>query len=132
MSTVHLTWQWAQVCQLALIFAVQPLAECMGAKEEARQPALYSLPCIKKWNETHLKQIVHHFNLGPYNSPLIYLEVSNTTLFGAPDDFQRLYRRLPQSYLIQTVEVDVGRYHLYHLAHPVMRLLVQGSRLILR
>ena len=51
-----------QVFQLALTFAVQPLAECMGSKEEARQPALYSLPCIKKWNDAQLQLIVDHFN----------------------------------------------------------------------
>ena len=93
--------------------------------------------------------------LQPYNSPLIYLEVSNTTFFGysvycfngakvqiltllpavvskstfftgtkvqiptllpacsAPDDYQRIYRRLPQSYLIHNVEVDVGRSYAY-------------------
>ncbi len=51
-----------QVFQLALTFAVQPLAECMGTKEEARQPALYSLPCIKKWNDKQLPRIVHHFS----------------------------------------------------------------------
>ena len=93
--------------------------------------------------------------LQPYNSPLIYLEVSNTTFFGysvycfhgakvqiltllpavvskstfftgtkvqiptllpacsAPDDYQRIYRRLPQSYLIHNVEVNVGRSYIY-------------------
>jgi len=50
-----------QVFQLALTFAVQPLAECMGTKDEATEPALYSLPCIKKWNDTQLQRIVRHF-----------------------------------------------------------------------
>jgi hypothetical protein len=51
-----------QVNELALSFALQPLAECMGTKEEARQPALYSLPCIKKWNDTQVQLIVDYFN----------------------------------------------------------------------
>jgi hypothetical protein len=53
---------YKQVFQLALTFAVQPLSECMGTKDEARQPALYSLPCIKKWNDTQLQRIVRHFS----------------------------------------------------------------------
>ena len=109
MSTVHLTWKKAQVFDLASKFALQPLAECMGTKAEARQPALYSLPCIEKWKDTYLKQIRHRLNTEPYYAPLIYLEVSNISLFGAPDDFHKSYRRLPQSYLMLPVEVDVGR-----------------------
>ena len=31
----------------------------------------------------------------------------------APDDYQRLYRQLPQSYLRHTVEVNVGRSYIY-------------------
>ena len=52
---------YMQVFQLALKLAVEPLADCMGTKDEARQPALYSLPCIKKWNDTRLQRIVRHF-----------------------------------------------------------------------
>ena len=51
-----------QVNELALTFALQPLAECMGTKEAARQPALYSLPCIEKWKDAQLQLIVDHFN----------------------------------------------------------------------
>ncbi len=44
-----------------------------------------------------------------------FFESTNTDAApcSAPDDYQRFYRRLPQSYLIRTVEVDVGRSYIY-------------------
>ena len=92
---------------LALRVYARPLTACMGTQTESRDPSLYSLECIDKWKNDNLQEMVLRFRGSPYYQPLVYLEVSNTTLFGTADDYIRLYREKPKSYLILEFD-DLG------------------------
>jgi hypothetical protein len=90
----------------ALPLYVRPLAECMGKPEEARPMALYSLDCIERWKHEYLKDMQQRFAFKLHPQPLLFLSVSNVTMFGSPDTILQ-YRQKPQSYLVLVLQ-DLG------------------------
>ena len=90
----------------ALPLYVRPLAECMGKPEEARPMALYSLDCIERWKHEYLKDMQQRFASKLHPQPLLFLMVSNVTMFGSPDTILQ-YRQKPQAYLVLVLE-DLG------------------------
>jgi len=106
--------------EVALRVYVRPLAMCMGGQEEARPATSYSLACIEKWKDEHLDDMQQRFSHRPHQQPLIFLSVSNVTLFGSPDDYQQ-YRKKPPAFLILPlrdlgVGSGVGEVHLGNMA----------------
>jgi hypothetical protein len=45
------------------------------------------LECVQEWQRTSLPDMRRRFGLEPYNQPLVFLSVSNITLFGSPEDY---------------------------------------------
>jgi hypothetical protein len=98
----------ASVLEVALPIYLRTLTECMGKQEEARPKELYSGTCIERWKHENLEDIKQLFGQSPNPHPLIFLNVSNVTLFGSPDDYQQL-RRKPQAFLILSLrDLRVG------------------------
>ena len=85
----------------------------MGTVEEARLlsllPSLYSSICIEEWRAAYLEDTLESFIQSQRERPIIFLQVSNTTLFGVEDDYETKFRKLPRSYIIQNFQVGVGR-----------------------
>ena len=85
----------------------------MGTVEEARflslLPSLYSSICIAEWKAAYLEDTLKSFIQRQHARPIIFLEVSNTTLFGVEDDYETKFRKLPRNYIIQNFQVGVGR-----------------------
>ena len=98
---------------MALKFSCRPLARCMGTVEEARLlsllPSLYSSTCIEEWKAAYLEDILKSFIQSQHVRPIIFLQVSNTTLFGVEDDYATKFRKLPRSYEIENFQVGFGR-----------------------
>ena len=94
---------------MALQFSCRPLARCLGTVEEARLPFLYLSTCIEEWKDAYLEDILKGFIQSQRARPIIFLQVSNTTLFGVEDDYETKFRKLPRSYMIQNFQVGVGR-----------------------
>ena len=94
---------------MALQFSCRPLARCMGTVEEARLPLLYSSTCIEEWGAAYLEDIFKSFIQSQRERPIIFLQVSNTTLFGVEDDYATKFRKLPRSYEIENFQVGFGR-----------------------
>ena len=90
----------------ALPLYVRPLAECMGKPEEARPMALYNLDCIERWKHEYLKDMQQRFAFKLHPQPLLFLSVSNVTMFGSPDTILQ-YRQKPMSYLVLVLR-DLG------------------------
>jgi hypothetical protein len=78
----------------------------MGKPEEARPMALYNLDCIERWKHEYLKDMQQRFAFKLHPQPLIFLSVSNVTMFGSPDTILQ-YRQKPRSYLILVLQ-DLG------------------------
>jgi hypothetical protein len=85
----------------------------MGTVEEARVgsllPSLYSSICIAEWKAAYLEDTLKSFIQRQHARPIIFLEVSNTTLFGLENDYETKFRRMPRSFVIQTFQVGFGR-----------------------
>ena len=81
----------------------------MGIVEEARLQSLYSSTCIEEWAGAYLEDIFKSFIQSQRARPIIFLQVSNTTLFGVEDDYETKFRKMPRTYIIQNFQVGVGR-----------------------
>jgi hypothetical protein len=81
----------------------------MGTVEEARLPSLYSSTCIAEWKAAYLEDIKKSFKESEHAKPIIFLQVSNTTLSGVEDAYENEYRKLPRSYDIRNLRVGFGR-----------------------
>jgi hypothetical protein len=85
----------------------------MGTVEEARLlsllPSLYSSTCIAEWKAAYLEDILKSFIQSQHVRPIIFLQVSNTTLFGVEDAYENEYRKLPRSFGIKNLRVGFGR-----------------------
>ena len=87
------------VLEVALPIYLRSLAECMGKQEEARPKELYSRTCIERWKIENLEDIRQRFGNKANPQPVIFLNVSNVTLLGSPDNYRQL-RKKPQAFLI--------------------------------
>jgi hypothetical protein len=87
------------VLEVALPIYLRSLAECMGKQEEARPKELYSRTCIERWKLENLQDIRQRFGNKANPQPVIFLNVSNITLLGSPDNYRQL-RKKPQAFLI--------------------------------
>ena len=85
--------------EVALPIYLRSLAECMGKQEEARPKELYSRTCIERWKLENLEDIRRRFGNKSKPQPIVFLNVSNVTLLGSPDDYRQL-RKKPQAFLI--------------------------------
>ena len=56
----------------------------------------------EEWRREVLPEILARLEAGPTPSPLVYLQVGNITLHGAPGAYKALFRRKPKSYELMT------------------------------
>ena len=93
---------------------MQPLAICLKATiatdvtagDQGSAPGLQEAACLREFAATLMPRMLRQYEAAAL--PLVYLHVSNTTLHGAADAYQSLFRRYPRSYRLSTYRLMFG------------------------
>ena len=81
----------------------------LGQMQEAAR-----LKCVDEFERDGLREMQEVLAAAPFEQPLVFLRVHNTSLYGTDDAFETLYRKMPKSYLTRRfpllgdTEVHVG------------------------